>query len=68
MAAWLAFIKSKLLLPEEEDAHLTSQIAENITLQIERLNSISGFLNTFLVSQCAIVATFFGFSSWAKKG
>tara|TARA_Y100001937_G_scaffold107612_1_gene150468 strand:- start:41 stop:376 length:336 start_codon:yes stop_codon:yes gene_type:complete len=35
-------------------------------VEIERLNSISGFLNTFLVSQCAIVATFFGFSSWAK--
>ena len=40
MAAWLAFIKSKLLLPEGEDESLTSQIAENITLQIERLNSI----------------------------
>ena len=40
MAAWLAFIKSKLLLPEGEDESLTDQIAENITLQIERLNSI----------------------------
>ena len=40
MAAWLAFIKSKLLLPEGEDESLTNQIAENITLQIERLNSI----------------------------
>ena len=40
MAAWLAFIKSKLLLPEDEDESLTNQIAENITLQIERLNSI----------------------------
>ena len=40
MAAWLAFIKSKLLLPEGDDESLTNQIAENITLQIERLNSI----------------------------
>ena len=28
MAAWLAFIKSKLLLPEGEDESLTNQIAE----------------------------------------
>ena len=33
---------------------------------IERLNSISGFLNTFLVAQSGIVATFFGFSTWGK--
>ena len=40
MAAWLAFIKSKLLLPEGENESLTNQMTENITLQIERLNSI----------------------------
>ena len=35
-------------------------------IAIERLNSISGFLNTFLVAQSGIVATFFGFSTWGK--
>ena len=49
MAAWLAFIKSKLLLPEGEDESLTSQIAENITLQIERLNSIRELGNKLML-------------------
>ncbi len=39
MAAWLALIKSKLLLPEEDD-QFTKEITENLTLQIARLNRI----------------------------
>ena len=35
-------------------------------IPLDRLNSISGFLNTFLVAQSGIVATFFGFSTWGK--
>tara|TARA_R100000808_G_scaffold97_11_gene718 strand:+ start:3280 stop:3618 length:339 start_codon:yes stop_codon:yes gene_type:complete len=35
-------------------------------IPLERLESISGFLNTFLVAQSGIVATFFGFSTWGK--
>ena len=40
MAAWLALIKSRLLLPEDEDNSLMDEISENLTLKIERLNYI----------------------------
>ena len=39
MAAWLALIKSKLLLPED-DEHLAKEITENLALQIARLNHV----------------------------
>ena len=40
MAAWLALIKSRLLLPEDDDNSLMDEISENLTLKIERLNYI----------------------------
>ena len=40
MAAWLALIKSRLLLPEDDDNSLMDEISENLTLKIERLNFI----------------------------
>ena len=40
MAAWLALIKSRLLLPEDNDNSLMDEISENLTLKIERLNHI----------------------------
>jgi len=34
---------------------------------IDRMNSASGFLNTFLVAQTGIVVGFMGMTAWAKK-
>jgi hypothetical protein len=34
---------------------------------IERMNSASGFLNTFLVAQTGIVIGFMGATAWAKR-
>ena len=39
MAAWLALIKSKLLLPEE-DEQFAKEITENLAQQIARLTSV----------------------------
>lgn len=35
-------------------------------VSIERMQSISGFLNTFLVAQTAIVVGFMGATAWSK--
>jgi hypothetical protein len=34
---------------------------------IERMNTASGFLNTFLVAQTGIVVGFMGMTAWAKS-
>ena len=39
MAAWLALIKSRLLLPEDND-QIAKEITENLALQIARLNYV----------------------------
>jgi hypothetical protein len=36
-------------------------------IEIERMNSAAGFLNTFLVAQTGIVVGFMGMTAWAKK-
>ncbi len=36
-------------------------------IEIERMNSAAGFLNTFLVAQTGIVIGFMGMTAWAKK-
>ena len=41
MATWLAYLKSKLLLPEEEDDEFkASEIAEKLKLQLKKLELI----------------------------
>ncbi len=58
MAAWLAFIKSKLLLPEDSDNALANEIVENIALQIDRLNLIRE-LGSQLISRDRLGVDFF---------
>jgi hypothetical protein len=36
-------------------------------IAIERMNTASGFLNTFLVAQTGIVVGFMGATAWAKR-
>ena len=39
MATWLAYLKSKLLLPEEEDDDFKAlEVAEKLKLQLKKLN------------------------------
>ena len=39
MASWLAYLKSKLLLPEdEEDDFKALEVAERLKLQLKKLN------------------------------
>ena len=41
MATWLTYLKSKLLLPEdEEDSFKASEIAEKLKLQLKKLELI----------------------------
>ena len=38
MATWLAYLKSKLLLPEDEDDFKAYEVAEKLKLQLKKLN------------------------------
>ena len=41
MAAWLAFLKSKILLPEEEEEQLSGkELSEALRIQLSRLQSM----------------------------
>ena len=55
--AWVAMLSSILTVA----ALLTPLIG------IERMNTASGFLNTFLVAQTGIVVGFMGMTAWAKS-
>ena len=57
LMAWVAMLSSILTVA----ALLTPLIG------IERMNTASGFLNTFLVAQTGIVVGFMGMTAWAKK-
>ena len=49
MATWLAYLKSKLLLPEdEEDEFKASDIAEKLKLQLKKLELIRFYLINYL--------------------
>ena len=49
MATWLAYLKSKLLLPEdEEDEFKASDIAEKLKLQLKKLELIRFYLTNYL--------------------
>lgn len=57
LMAWVAMLSTIVAV----FALLTPWIA------IERMNSASGFLNTFLVAQTGIVVGFMGATAWAKR-
>ena len=57
LMAWVAMLSSILTVA----ALLTPLIG------IERMNTASGFLNTFLVAQTGIVVGFMGMTAWAKS-
>ena len=40
MATWLAYLKSKLLLPEDEDDFKALEVAERLKLQLKKLELI----------------------------
>ena len=49
MATWLAYLKSKLLLPEDEDDEFkASDIAEKLKLQLKKLELIRFYLINYL--------------------
>ena len=57
LMAWVAMLSSIVTV----FALLTPYIA------IERMDTASAFLNTFLVAQTGIVVGFMGMTAWAKK-
>jgi predicted tellurium resistance membrane protein TerC len=57
LMAWVAMLSSILTVV----ALLTPLVG------IDRMNTASGFLNTFLVAQTGIVVGFMGMTAWAKK-
>jgi len=57
LMAWVAMLSSILTVA----ALLTPLI------DIERMNTASGFLNTFLVAQTGIVVGYMGMTAWAKS-
>ena len=49
MATWLAYLKSKLLLPEDdEDNFKASEVAEKLKLQLKKLELIRLFSDQLL--------------------
>ena len=49
MATWLAYLKSKLLLPEdEEDDFKALEVAEKLKLQLKKLELIRSYVTTLI--------------------
>ena len=47
MATWLTYLKSKLLLPEDEEENKANEIAEKLKLQLKKLELIRLLLTNF---------------------